>query len=130
MTKTGRQGPRKPVTTFATLRKMMSKQKVQVKKPTVAIYGRQDDMLHKTRTGVLFAVGQRYFILTAAQELEDYAQHGIPLYTAPTTPSGVPVPLGVTIRGNKALDIAIMELTDEIVGQLVPRRRFLRMSAD
>jgi len=95
---------------------------------TVAIYGRQDDMLVKNRTGVLLAVGQRHLILTAAHDLEEFSQHKIPLYAAPTSPGSFPVPLDVTVRGNKAMDIAIMELSDSVVGQLVPRRKFLRMT--
>lgn len=95
---------------------------------TVAIYGRQEDMLVKDRTGVLFAVGERHFILTAAHGLEDFARHKIPLYTAPTTPGGFPLPLDGRVMGSKAMDVAIMELSENIVGQLVPRRKFLRMT--
>jgi len=95
---------------------------------TIAIYGQQNDRLVKDRTGVLFAVGEHYFILTAAHGLEACRTHGIPLYTAPTTPGGYPVPLEVSVFGNKSMDVAVMEMQADLAEQLLPRRTFLRMT--
>ena len=95
---------------------------------TVAVYGLQDEILHKERTGILFAVGDSHFIITAAHYLEDYASISIPLYTAPVIPGDNPIPLGGKVYGNKAIDIAVMELSKDVVQMLAPRRKFLRIT--
>ena len=96
---------------------------------TVQLFGYQDDSFVPDRTGVLFGVGDSHFVITAAHYLPEIARNNIPIFLPPTNPSQRPIQLvGRTlITEQETIDIAVWELTQDVVEQLVPTRRFLGM---
>ena len=81
------------------------------------------------RSGVLFRLGERHFVLTCAQMRERYTKHKLPAYLGRMTeePSGtIRLKNCKAIRvENNGVDLAVIELTEDVVEQLLPTNRFI-----
>jgi hypothetical protein len=96
---------------------------------TVQVFGYQEGKFVPDRTGVLFRVGESHFVITAAHSLADIAAHNIPLFLPPSQQDAPPISLsGKTVCTKDAsVDIAVLELPQSVVAQLLPIHTFLGM---
>ena len=103
----------------------------RIERVTIPLFGFQDDQVKRDRTGVLYRVGGRSFILTASHDLHEIVQNNIPLCIGAADSVDLLIPLvdcqfhGTEEEGR---DVAAIELTDEIVSQLSPKMQFLTHS--
>ena len=81
------------------------------------------------RTGVLFRVGESHFLITAAHKLVDIHGLNIPLFLPPSQQDASPISLSgrMLYTKDRRVDIAVWELPQSIVEQLLPTRTFLGM---
>lgn len=83
------------------------------------------------RTGVLIAIGDFRFLITAEHFLEDYADRGYRLFLMPPRPDGPKVELSFErfyVSHDPAIDIAVFRLSDQQEAQLRDDYRFLRLN--
>lgn len=98
---------------------------------SVVFYAVQNDKILHERSGVLFAVGDAHFVLTASHDLTAIIRHGIPLFVSPSGDGIDPVPLHdaqFTCTDEKLPDVAVCRLTPRAVSELLPRAKFLRLN--
>ena len=95
------------------------------------VYGIQNDKPVQNRTGVLLAIADQGFLVTAAHDLERTTKAGIPLYvTSPRRGEGG-VPLVGQVYGTEkaTIDIAVVKLCQETKARLDDAGgRFLRVT--
>lgn len=97
---------------------------------TVPIFGSQGGKLIHDRTGILFQIANKHFLITASHDLAQIASQKVPLFLAPDVPGLPAIPIGARMLGTESnvIDIAVFELWDSVVEKMVPGRKFLRMS--
>lgn len=110
---------------------------------TVPIIGIQNELPVPNGSGVLLGIGECHFLVSAAHVLDVATIHGF-TYCLPGAPGESPVHLNRVrvftspppegyaltdpeLRDNDRLDVGVCELTPEIVRQLDPARRFVRL---
>ena len=102
----------------------------EIAKATVPFYTVLGGNVCQERSGVLFRVGERHFIVTCAHKMrERYKKDKLPAYLGRMTDQiSRPIPLKncmtVRIEGN-CVDLAVIELTKDVVEQLLPTNRFI-----
>ncbi len=98
---------------------------------TLPLLGLQNNRLVQDRTGVLLAVAESHFVVTAAHDLQQLARAEIPLYVPATTPDQPAIQLKGHIHGaeENQIDLAIVELDAETAETLrLAGKRFLRVT--
>lgn len=99
-----------------------------IERSSVPLYGAHDDNLIHDRTGVLYRIGDHYFILTAAHKLREYVKHNIPLCVDCCDYKSIPIPLGdsvfhTTVGDDR--DVAAIRLPRNVVEDLQAHKEFL-----
>ncbi|MCG3130815.1 MAG: hypothetical protein FLDDKLPJ_01588 [Phycisphaerae bacterium] len=111
-----------------------------IERHTVGIWTVQDDQVRHDRSGVLYAIADRHFILTAShvgddgRTFADAINAQIPLYVSRGELDSLPVPLcgpecwfrGTEASKRSARDICAIELDLETVEHLKATKAFLR----
>lgn len=103
----------------------------RIEKYTIPILGVQNNSIVHDRTGVLYRIGDRYFILTAAHYLESYIQYAIPLYISLNSSTKLPLPLAKAVfhtTEEDGRDVAAISLPPELASEIEPHREFLSQS--
>jgi hypothetical protein len=95
------------------------------------VYGIQDGTPKHDRTGVLLAIADQGFLITAAHDLKQITDHRIPLYV--TSPKlgqgGIPLIGQLHATEEKTVDVAVVELSKETKATLNDAgARFLRVT--
>ncbi len=104
----------------------------EIAKAPVPFYAVSDGKICQERSGVLFRLGERHFVLTCAHEIKDYDKHNLPAFLGPlATDSARPIRLKncamVRVEEN-GVDLAIIELENDVVEQLLPTNRFISIA--
>jgi len=92
----------------------------------VPLFVKYNGVLEQDRTGILFAVGNRHFIVTAAHEVNRYAKHLCYLYVCGALPGSTVINLVGDVHSNEEHDVSVISLTSEVANELVKGHRFLR----
>lgn len=96
---------------------------------TVPILGKVENIVVHERTGILLAIAESHFLVTAAHKLRNRSRDGMRFFIPPANRGGTPIPLdGIVTSAGKELDVAVWELADDAVAQLKLDRRFLRIA--
>jgi hypothetical protein len=115
----------------------------EIARCTVPLFGAQKQQLILNGTGTLFAIGTRFFVLSAAHVLDYPGDFKIPYYVPVADQGGPellkitkivssPLPKGAKIddpdrRDDDRFDIAVGELDPETAAKLTPFWRFARL---
>jgi hypothetical protein len=105
----------------------------EIAKTTVPFYTVSEGKVCQERSGVLFRLGQRYFILTCAHDLSDiYTKHGLPAFIGPMDSESTGLirlktweSLCLETRG---MDVAVITLSNDAVEQLRVTNHFVSMA--
>jgi len=100
----------------------------RVESATVPILGVQDEIVHD-RTGVLYRVGDRRFVLTAAHKLRAIIEHEVPLYLSLNAEDKLPLPLAEAVfhtTEDDGRDVAAISLPTEMASEIEAHREFVR----
>lgn len=95
------------------------------------VYGIQDGIPKHDRTGVLLAIADQGFLITASHDLKQITDLGIPLYVTSPKPGqgGIPLIGQLHATEEKAIDVAVVELSKETKATLDDAgARFLRVT--
>ncbi len=98
---------------------------------TLPLLGLQDGKFQQDRTGVLLAVAEYHFIVTAAHDLKKITRSDIPLYVPAAKSGRQTIQLRGRVHGTeeKCVDLAIIELAPETTDALRSSgRNFLRVT--
>jgi len=94
----------------------------------VPLFAKHGERLAHNRTGVLLAIGDAHFVVTAAHDMEEVAKGHIGLYLSPSR-GQFAIPLsGRLVGAEPKIDVAVIELPSNTISELQPERRFLCMS--
>ena len=103
----------------------------RIERSTVPWYAIPDTHIQRDRTGVLYKVAGLHFILSASHCLQEVVQRNIALYIDRTDAATLPIPLaGAVFHGTEVegRDVSAIKLPDDVVEQLLPRKKFLTHS--
>jgi hypothetical protein len=98
---------------------------------TVPIAFVKDGKVTPDRTGILLAIGDNHFVLTAEHDLEEIYNLGYIPFIAAASPTGQPTPLlhdRMVVSHDSKIDIAVFRLDHSVVNQLKAEYRFLRLN--
>jgi hypothetical protein len=90
----------------------------------VPIFGEQNGVAIQCGTGTLFRVADRSFMVTASHVADIRTIYDIQLYVCDARPGAEGIPLAGALHSERNLDVAVLELSPEIVHRL-PNRKFL-----
>ena len=101
----------------------------------IPIYKYKGSTLFSERTGFLLQIANRYFLLTASHDLQDFLANGFRPMTSPNIPNDPPVGFGISavfgtnVDDPTSADVGIFELTEESADYFTSGwRRFLRLT--
>ena len=112
------------------MRRIFSASNRTVEYCTVPIAFCKDNKTEADRTGVLLAIGELYFLITAEHGLEDLANAGYNLYIPTQRPGIREVPIcndKVYVSHDPTVDLAFFKLEKHVAEQLLKDYRFLRL---
>jgi hypothetical protein len=87
-----------------------------------------DKVLHN-RTGVLYQIGDYYFVITASHNLHEIAKHGVPLFFTDTQFKDGPIHFEKAVMmgtEEEVLDVAVIELDQRTATEISKYKKFLR----
>lgn len=99
----------------------------EIRRSVVPIFGKQRNGFVQNRTGILFAVGSRHFLLTAAHYLDRWVQRGSCPYLFGKGELFAIGVEGMILTDPRQVDFAVLELSKATVSRLQTQRRFLRL---
>jgi hypothetical protein len=114
-------------------KKQLDECAAEIAKSSVPFYTISQGKGCQERSGVLFRIAERHFILTCAHGIKNiYKKHGFPAYIGPLVEeSGHPIRLvdcPIILAKKSNLDLAVIELTNDVVERLLPTNRFISVA--
>lgn len=100
----------------------------RIEKFTVPFYYLQNNEAKRDRTGVLYKVAGKHFILTASHDLRTIVEKDIPLFIDYADINSSPIPLTTSMfhcNEKRSRDVAAIILPDEVVRELIETKEFL-----
>jgi hypothetical protein len=100
-------------------------------KCTIALYTAAEGRVVLERSGVLFQLGDRHFVVTCGHNMEErYLKHKLPLFVVPPGEAVYPIPVEhamITVGEGvgAVVDLALIELPPDTVNILLPGHRFI-----
>lgn len=101
----------------------------RIDRATVSLIAVQNSKIVHDRSGVLYRIGDHYFVLTAAHDLQDIVKHNIGLYVSMNHPAAMPMPLTrAKFIGTEAdcRDLSAIWTPPDIASEISKYKQFLK----